>query len=121
MVAAARPSQRIALWLVGIAGLLADMRRRPVRADALDTIREQMLRTLESFPAHGRSTQGMRVAHRIRACREATALWYLRSELMQVLCAHCGEREARRLLLPITESFDGLLPSGLHSNRAPLR
>lgn len=108
-----------ALWP---ASLLAAP-RRATGGYALNDIRQAMLRTLDSADGPGRihAFADRRIAHRIRLCRDASTLWYLRSELMQVLSAQQGEREARRQMDSLNGLFDGLLPPGLHSRRAPLR
>jgi len=92
-----------------------------------DDIRQAMLQALDSIdgPERDRAPDDrhitQRIDQRIRYCQDANTLWHLRSELMQVLSAHHGEREARCQLESITALFEGLLPSGMHSNRANLR
>lgn len=88
-----------------------------------DDIRQSMLQALDSIvgPESARAPDDRRIDQRIRYCQDANTLWHLRSELMQVLSAHHGEREARCQLDSISALFDGLLPSGMHSNRANLR
>ena len=92
-----------------------------------DDIRQAMLQALDSTdgPESAQAPDGrrinQRIDQRIRYCQDANTLWHLRSELMQVLSAQHGEREARAQLDSISALFDGLLPSGMHSNRANLR
>ncbi|MDB5964469.1 MAG: hypothetical protein JWQ72_969, partial [Polaromonas sp.] len=64
------------------------------------------------------TARALRLAHRLQACQDAQALWYLRSDLMQELSARLGEREARRRLDALSEQFDGLLPLGLTAGHA---
>jgi hypothetical protein len=108
-----------ALWP---ASLLAGP-RLATDGSPLNDIRQTMLQTLDSAEGPGRihAFADRRIAHRIRLCRDASALWYLRSELMHVLSAQQGEREARCQLDSLNGLFDGLLPPGLHVHRAPLR
>ncbi|NML84681.1 hypothetical protein [Polaromonas sp.] len=92
-----------------------------------DDIRQAMLQALDSIvgPESARAPDDRRIDRRIdqriRYCQDANTLWHLRSELMQVPSAHHGEREARCQLDSISALFDGLLPFGMHSNRANLR
>ena len=92
-----------------------------------DAIRQAMLQALDSIdgPERARASDDrrstQRIDQRIRYCQDANTLWHLRSELMQVLSAHHGEREARCQLDSISALFEGLLPFDMHSNRATLR
>lgn len=107
-----------ALWP---ASLLAGP-RRAIDGSALNGIRQAMLQTLDSFDGPGKpqALADGRIAHRIRLGKDANTLWYLRSELMHVLSAQQGEREARRQLDSLNGLFDGLLPPGCPRACTPL-
>ena len=47
---------------------------------------------------------------RVRHAQDIQSLWYLRSDVMHLLCDHCGEAMARSKLHDITELFRGHLP-----------
>jgi hypothetical protein len=85
--------------------------------ERVEAIRDHMLHTLKV----AESGQRHRDLHqRIYFAQEATALWYLRADLMQVLCACEGERAARQRLLVLSRLFRGTLPEGLRSRPSPL-
>lgn len=109
------------LWLIGLVHQISRVRRLRRRPGALTDIRRTMLEALvlrdDGAPP---SSSALRLHYRLQACEELTALWYLRSDLMQLLSARDGERAARHEIDRISALFNGLLPSG-HSGRAPLR
>jgi hypothetical protein len=82
------------------------------RADRLERVRTEMLKCLQSL-------QGVTAAdyldHRVRHATDVQSLWYLRSDLMGLLCSTEGETAARAHLDRITRLFKGLLPKGLAS------
>ena len=65
--------------------------------------------------------QPSRLSTRIRYSGDLTALWHLRSELMQALAAARGEMKARSEMDHITDLFNGHVSTGLTSRPAPLR
>jgi len=80
----------------------------------LDGIRAQMTAALEPVGDAGAATLARRIRHADAGC-----LWYLRSDLMQVLAARHGEAQARERLAPITGAFQDLLPQGIAAGLAP--
>lgn len=87
-----------------------------VREHGVEAVRAAMLETLQAAIPVGRSP----LEHRVRFAADIQALWYLRGDLMGVLCSVHGEARARALLAGITRLFDGLLPDGLVSRPSPL-
>ena len=85
--------------------------------ERLEAIRDHMLHLLQSVD---RAKRHRDLRQRIYCAPEATALWYLRAELMQVLCSCEGERIARQRLLVLSRLFRGTLPEGLRSRPSPL-
>lgn len=75
---------------------------------------------LEAMDAAGLAGPS-RLSTRIRYCSDITALWHLRSELMQALAAVHGELRARQEIGHITELFTGHVSGSLTSRPAPLR
>lgn len=84
--------------------------------DSVENIRALML---GSLGASAGSSQAP-VARRIRYAQDLQALWYLRGDLMAALAALHGESSARKVMLDISDEFDGLLPGGLASRPSPL-
>jgi hypothetical protein len=94
----------------------APVQEQPV-AECMHLVRQAML---EAMAAAG-LVQPSRLSTRIRYCSDVTALWHLRSELMQALAAAHGELHARNEIDHITELFNGHVSSSLTSRPAPLR
>ncbi|RYX91520.1 MAG: hypothetical protein EOO28_25100 [Comamonadaceae bacterium] len=115
-------------WLAGFGSVMLDWRARTVRRAGghLEHVRQIMLGELDRV--QGSRPFGAppdphfrRLRLRIGLCRDASGLWFLRSDLMQALSSSLGEYEARQRMECINVLFDGLLPPGLHSRPAPLR
>jgi hypothetical protein len=85
--------------------------------ERVEAIRDHMLHLLQNAD---RAKRHRDLRQRLYCAPEATALWYLRAELMQVLCACEGERTARQRLLVLSRLFRGTLPDGLRSRPSPL-
>jgi hypothetical protein len=92
----------------------------PVQRPPVECIHEIRLAMLEAMDAAG-LVQPSRLSTRIRYCSDLTALWHLRSELMQGLAASRGEMQARDAMDHITQLFNGHVSTGLTSRPAPLR
>lgn len=103
----------------GLFGLLghASPPSESVLEESVEDIREAML-SLMGDDAPRRFPQ---VTRRLRYAGDIQGLWYLRGDLMAVLATIHGEAEARRMIEPITEMFDGLLPGSLYSRPSPLQ
>lgn len=91
---------------------------RPEGAWPVERVKQAMLETLDNG-SPSRSHGELRVESRIRRCEGVPELWYLRSDLMQVLCARLGEREAGHRLARISGLFEGAFPSALSSRHGP--
>jgi hypothetical protein len=72
----------------------------------LEHIRAEMLDTLRMIEFHMSS----RTWTDIDRANDAQTLWYLRSDVMRMLCAGLGEEVARGHLDEITEMFRGMVP-----------
>jgi hypothetical protein len=81
------------------------------RAARLEDIRKIMMAAASETGDHPALLRRMRFA------ADITALWYLRSDLMAVLCDSLGELAARARLKIITQMFDGLVPAGFMGHR----
>lgn len=57
----------------------------------------------------------------ISMAEDLEALWYLRSDLMQVLCIRHGERHARNQMESISAQFERHLPAGIRTSRRQIR
>ena len=58
--------------------------------------------------------------HRILYGRDVQSLWYVRSDVMNLIAGTHGETLAREQLVMLTDMFRGLLPKGLDSRRGGL-
>jgi hypothetical protein len=74
----------------------------------IESIREEMLDCMASFLV-GRAVRPP-VWIKVLEADDIQALWYLRSDVMHMLCDHCGETLAAEKLNAITELFRGHLP-----------
>jgi hypothetical protein len=72
-------------------------------------IREEMLDCMAGF-LEGKAVRPS-VWAKVLEANDIQALWYLRSDVMQMLCGHCGETQAARKLDELTELFRGHLPT----------
>lgn len=115
-------------WLAGFGSVMLDWRALTARraGSDLEHVRQVMLGALDQTQAarpFGAPSDPRlrRLRLRMGLCHDAASLWYLRSDLMQVLSASQGEREARQRLENISQLFEGLLPPSLNSRPAPLR
>jgi len=79
----------------------------------LEQIREALLDILTELDGdHCKDTWS-----KVGRATEAQSLWYLRSEMMQLIAASYGEEIARRKLDAITEMFRGVVPE----NQMPVK
>jgi hypothetical protein len=86
----------------------------------LKLIRRRMLQALMTGGPFGASD----LCGRLVTAQDVQALWYQRTDLMQVLCRSQGEAQARAVLSDITRLFEGLLPAAMMlsaSNQGPRR
>lgn len=75
----------------------------------LEHIREGMLECMASFLET--STTRPQVWTKVLYANDIQSLWYLRSDVMQMLSRHCGETLATNKLEALTERFRGHLPA----------
>ncbi len=87
----------------------ADAKMSDSKEARVEAIRALMMSYLD--PQLGTTHQGL--AHRLRFATDVQALWYLRAELMGVLCQMLGERRAQEQIKHITRMFQGLIPAGM--------
>jgi hypothetical protein len=74
----------------------------------VEHIREEMLDCMASF-LEGRAVRPP-VWAKVLEADDIQTLWYLRSDVMHMLCGHCGETLAASKLNALTELFNGHLP-----------
>jgi hypothetical protein len=75
----------------------------------VEHIREEMLDCMGGFLV-GRAVRPP-VWAKVLEADDIQTLWYLRSDVMHMLCGHCGETLATSKLNKLTELFRGHLPS----------
>jgi hypothetical protein len=84
----------------------------------LKDIRRAMLECLiEAHPGD----ELTRLRARIMYSADADGLWYLRSDIMNLLAGKHGETFARERLVLLTGMFHGLMPAGMKARTAPPR
>lgn len=108
-------------WRHSVKDLLEALGAHPTESEKVETIesiRQAMLEVVKQADAGKTLAPKVRLTCRIGSCRDVQALWYLRSEIMQLLSASKGEREARVQLDAISVLFKGLLPSSLNPRQA---
>lgn len=79
-----------------------------VHGRRMEAIRQAMLDCLVGV---GQQEELARVAGRVLWTRDIQSLWYLRSDVMTVLCRYIGECAARERIQTVTDMFHGLLPA----------
>lgn len=90
--------------------LFIDSAPDEINDSRIERVREAMLTSLQGLP----DTQALdSLTRRVRWAPHAQALWYLRVDLMTLLCTHRSESEARQSLRDITQMFLGLV----HANQ----
>lgn len=82
---------------------------RPI-ASRQEDIRQAMIKALEHKDWSAHATLG----DRIMFAEDLMDLWFLRSELMQVVSSRYGEMMAHRALREISDMFEGLLPKNMN-------
>ncbi|MBC7379675.1 MAG: hypothetical protein H7346_19865 [Burkholderiaceae bacterium] len=91
--------------------------QQPPTVECMHEVRQAMLDVMVAAGL----VQPSRLSTRILYCTDVTALWHMRSELMQALASANGELHARHQIDHITELFNGLVSTSLTSRPAPLR
>ncbi len=89
-------------------GLLREPDSLSTASQALEDIREAML-TCMSHCLNGSSTRPA-VWGKVLYAKDIQSLWYLRSDVMQMLSQHSNEAAASRALDRITPLFNGHIP-----------
>lgn len=100
---------------------LLDQELPPAEQEArMDEIREAMQASLASHLQQDMRNTPLWV--RLEFASSIQSLWYLRMELMTLLCVHCDETVAHAELRRITEMFRGLVADAqLRGNDKPRR
>jgi hypothetical protein len=104
--------------LMGLIGLLPESAREASVETRTDRIRQAMLDCLSGLKL---SRDLQRVRGRVLYASDPMVLWYLRGDLMTLLCGTRGEVIARRELAHITDLFQGLLPRAMVPRAGPTR
>ena len=95
-------------------GLVREPEPAPGTASQLEHIRRVMLDCLTER-LHDVANPPL-VWGKVLHAQDTQALWYLRSDLMHLLCDRCGEASASAQLERITELFRGQLPTAQFSS-----
>ena len=103
-------------FTTSLMGLLGDSANDDTR-QKLHEIRQAMLSCLGAL---GDSPTVVRLTAKVLYSTDAESLWYLRSDLMQVLAETRGEALARQRVDAISNMFRGLLPAAQQSRPSRL-
>jgi hypothetical protein len=98
---------KIARFASSFAAILGDATASDMGART-EEIRDAMQESMAPFLAD-KATMPL-IWRSIAIAPDIDALWYLRSNLLAMLSAHCGERSAQKTLATITEMFRGAVP-----------
>ncbi|HPW09272.1 MAG TPA: hypothetical protein PLD78_16640 [Burkholderiaceae bacterium] len=83
----------------------------------IEDIRRTMVECLRDVTPSDELTH---VRSRVLYGRDVQSLWYVRSDVMNLIAGTHGETLAREQLVMLTDMFRGLLPKGLDSRRGGL-
>lgn len=85
--------------------------------EVVERIRAAMVACIaDCMDAH---TQSQPVWRELLNASEVQTLWYLRSDVMHLLCHRSGEAAARAVLHDITTLFQGHVPAALFASAKP--
>lgn len=90
-------------------GLMRDTQSTLQASEPLEAIRSQMLDCMSEYLKGAASERP--VWSKVEFADDIQTLWYLRSDLMHLLCDHCGETIANFKVQEITELFRGHMPA----------
>ena len=90
-------------------GLLRDPGRSTESQAQLEHIREKMLDSMSAFLEDADALPP--VWTRVQYASDIQSLWYLRSDVMHMLCEHCGETLAAKRVHDLTALFRGHIPT----------
>ncbi|RFO95424.1 hypothetical protein DIC66_18190 [Rhodoferax lacus] len=89
-------------------GLMRDPARNSEAVAHVEHIRDEMLDCMELFL--NPKTERPPVWARVQYADDIQSLWFLRSDLMHMLCDHCGETLAAIKVDTLTALFRGHIP-----------
>jgi hypothetical protein len=92
--------------------LFVELRLELSSARRIKAIRQVML---DSLFALGESRQAAQVIGKVLLASDIQTLWYLRSDVMTLLCSRLGESAAQTQISIVTAMFKGLLPAAQKS------
>lgn len=93
-----------------LVSLFIDSDPNDITESRVEEVRDAMLKSIhELSPSESHTT----LTRRLRWAPHAQALWYLRIDVMTLLCTQRSESEARQSLQEITQLFLGLV----HANQ----
>ena len=95
-------------------GLLRDPARGAETQDQVEHIRSAMLDCMALFL--GDSPVRPPVWARVQYADDIQSLWFLRSDVMHMLCEHCGETLASSKVHALTALFCGHIPSAQYAS-----
>jgi hypothetical protein len=100
-------------------GLLRDPARSVDSLEHVEHIREEMLDCMDMFLPN--RTGRPPVWSKVQYADDIQSLWFLRSDVMRMLCDHCGETLAADKVDALTTLFRGHIPKAQFASAARRR
>lgn len=96
-------------WIASsLSGMLRDTDSTASVDTQLEHIREELLACM--LPCIKELNSQPPVWSRVLYSTDIQSLWFLRSDVMQILCEHVGETRASQTMARITDMFRGAIP-----------
>ena len=102
-------SWKISRFSSSLLGLLRDVEVETQAPSQTELIRARMMECMADYL--DRQCTQRPVWRKVMYAPDIQSLWYLRSEVMHLLCDYCGETLATHKLQTITELFRGHVPA----------
>ena len=107
-------SWKISRFSSSLMGLWREAEVETQAPSQTELIRARMMECMADYLDRGCTQRP--VWRKVMYAPDIQALWYLRSEVMHLLCDHCGETLAAIKLRAITELFRGHIPSAQYAS-----
>lgn len=105
---------RMSRFSSSLMGLLRETEVNPQAPSQTELIRKRMM---ECMAEHlDRQCQQRPVWRQVMVAPDIQSLWYLRIEIMHLLCDQCGETVATEKMQTLTDLFQGFVPKAMFAS-----